>query len=327
MDMRRPAALTSVKRSALRSPFALVAGGAALIALLGLNAVAFAAGIDAPWMLGTVILADMLVIGAGVLVAAREVLMAEGRSEASEARLAAIVDSAMDAIITVDEEQKIVLFNRAAEVAFGCPRSEAIGAPLEGFIPQRFRAAHRGHIEHFGRTGVTSRKMGDVATLWALRAGGENAGEEFPIEASISQAAEGDRRLFTVILRDITERQRLENRLRQSERNLAEGQRLTRTGSWVLDFRTGNTDWSVETCRIFGFPDHPPSPHYSEFQTRMHPDNREDVDRKLRENFETNKPRPLEYLFVLPDRTNKYIETISQPIRDESRSVVRLMKR
>ena len=206
MDAQRNPRLISVKPRALRHPFALAAGGAALLALLGLNGVAFAVGTDAPWLLGSVILADMLVIGAGVLVAAREVLVAEGRSEASEARLAAIVDSAMDAIITVDESQKIVLFNRAAEVTFGCPRSEAIGASLDRFIPERFRAAHRGHIEHFGRTGVTSRRMGDVATLWALRAGGENAGEEFPIEASIAQAADGDRRLFTVILRDITRR-------------------------------------------------------------------------------------------------------------------------
>ena len=201
MEATGQGALTSVKRSALRRPFIVAAGGAALIAVLALNAVAFVAGIEAPWLLGSVILADMLVIGAGVLLAAREVLVAEGRSEQSDARLAAILDSAMDAIITVDEHQNVVLFNRAAEVLFGRPRSAALGSSLDRFIPERFRAAHRGHVEHFGRTGVTSRKMGDVA-LWALRADGA----EFPIEASISQAMEGDQRLFTVILRDITRR-------------------------------------------------------------------------------------------------------------------------
>jgi len=202
MDAPRQAGLTRVKRSALRHPVNVAGGAVALVALLALNGLAFVAGVEAPWLLGSVILADMLVIGAGILVAAREVLVAEGRSEQSEARLAAILDSAMDAIITVDEAQRIVLFNRAAEVLFGCPRSAAIGSALDRFIPERFRAAHRGHVEHFGRTGVTSRKMGDVATLWALRANGE----EFPIEASISQAMEGDQRLFTVILRDITRR-------------------------------------------------------------------------------------------------------------------------
>jgi two-component system sensor kinase len=225
MDAPRQANLTSVKRSPLRHPFALAAGGAALLALLGLNGVAFAVGTDAPWLLGSVILADMLVIGAGVLVAAREVLLAEGRSEASEARLTAIVDSAMDAIITVDEEQKIVLFNRAAEQVFNVRRDQAIGAPLERFLPARFRAAHHGHVEHFGRTGVTSRRMGDVTTLWALRArGGNERGneEEFPIEASISQAVEGGRRYYTVILRDITLRKQADDELKRRQQELRE---------------------------------------------------------------------------------------------------------
>ena len=130
---------------------------------------------------------------------------------------------------------------------------------------------------------------------------------------------------FVGALMDITEQNRLENRLRESEKNLAEGQRLTKTGSWILDYLTGNTDWSVETCRIFGFPDPPPSPHYSEFRARVRPEDREAVDRGLRESFETGEPRPLEYIFVRPDGVRKNIETISQPVRDETGTVVRLM--
>ena len=124
---------------------------------------------------------------------------------------------------------------------------------------------------------------------------------------------------------DIDDRKRAEEQLRQSERNLAEGQRLTKTGSWVLDFKTGNTNWSVETCRIFGFPDPPPSPHYSEFQARVHPEDRTGVDLGLRESFETGEPRPLQYRFILPDGISKHIETISQPVKDETGTVLRLM--
>jgi len=183
------------------------AGAAALVALLAANVLAFMRGMDSPWLLGSAIIVDMLVIGAGIVVAAREVLVAEQRTEASQARLAAIVDSAMDAIITVDETQEILLFNRAAEKLFLCSREEALGTPLERFIPERFRGGHGGHIERFGRTGVTSRRMGDVTILWALRADGQ----EIPIEASISQAAEGGRHLYTVILRDITLRLRAQS--------------------------------------------------------------------------------------------------------------------
>ena len=134
-------------------------------------------------------------------------------------RLESIVDSAMDAIITVDEAQRVVYFNRTAEQLFGLPRAAALGAPLERFIPARFRTAHTRHVEQFGRTGVTSRRMGDVTTLWALRADGT----EFPIEASISQAGGADGRFYTVILRDITLRHELAARVleaREEEKTL-----------------------------------------------------------------------------------------------------------
>ncbi|SRR5260370_22467508 len=75
----------------------------------------------------------------------------------SQARLSGIVDSALDAIITVDEKQRVLVFNRAAEKMFRCPAEEALGKSLDRFIPKRFRPAHWSHIESFGKTGVTKR--------------------------------------------------------------------------------------------------------------------------------------------------------------------------
>lgn len=122
---------------------------------------------------------------------------------------AAIIQSAMDAIVTVDEQQRIVLFNPAAEKMFRCPADQALGSSLDRFIPPQFREVHREHIRHFGETGRTTRAMGRLNPLSALRADGE----EFPIEASISQVQVGDHRFFSVILRDITERKRAEAEL------------------------------------------------------------------------------------------------------------------
>ena len=219
------------QRSLFRHPVVLAIGGASALAVLGLNVAAFLRGEQSPWLLGSVIIADMLVVAAGILIAVREVLVAEKHAEettvtarealeTSEARLSAIVDSAMDAIITIDQAQIIVLFNRAAEQVFRVPREQAIGSPLERFIPQRFRAAHHGHVEHFGRTGVTSRRMGDVTTLWGMRADGE----EFPIEASISQTGETGRHYYTVILRDITLRRKSEAESDRMQTALSETQ-------------------------------------------------------------------------------------------------------
>ena len=113
-----------------------------------------------------------------------------------------IVESVMDGLITVDEHQAIMLFNPAAERMFGVPAEEAIGAHIARFIPERFRAGHSQHIARFKQTGVTNRRMGALGAISGLRANGE----EFPIEASISQVEIGGRSIATVILRDITER-------------------------------------------------------------------------------------------------------------------------
>ncbi|QUD86417.1 PAS domain S-box protein [Phenylobacterium montanum] len=121
-------------------------------------------------------------------------------------RLEGIVASAMDAIVTVDHNQAIVLFNPAAERMFGVEADRALGEHISRFIPERFRAAHEQHIARFTRTGATNRAMGSLGAISGLRANGE----EFPIEASISQVEIGGDRLATVILRDITERKAVE---------------------------------------------------------------------------------------------------------------------
>jgi PAS domain S-box-containing protein len=131
----------------------------------------------------------------------------------SQVRLEGVVESAMDAIVTVDAAQRVVLFNAAAEKMFRCEAAEAVGRPLDRFIPPRFRGEHGRHIEGFGRTGVTTRAMAGARAVAGLRADGE----EFPLEASISQIEAGGQKLYTVIMRDITERQRAEEELRASE--------------------------------------------------------------------------------------------------------------
>lgn len=136
---------------------------------------------------------------------------AERELQESRARSADIIGSAMDAIISVDAGQHITIFNEAAERMFDCPRGEALGQPLDRFIPARFRAAHREHVAVFGRTGITSRAMGNLRPLSGLRANGE----EFPIEASISHIDVGGQQTYTVILRDITERKRAEEQILQ----------------------------------------------------------------------------------------------------------------
>ena len=147
----------------------------------------------------------------GTIVDITERKRAEEKLRKNQDQLAGIIGSAMDAIITVDGEQRIILFNASAERMFRTPAVEALGEPLDRFMPERFRPSHRGHIQTFGRTNVTRRSMGSLTEIFGLRAGGE----EFPIEASISQLESEGQKFYTVILRDITDRERAEVRFRQ----------------------------------------------------------------------------------------------------------------
>lgn len=123
-------------------------------------------------------------------------------SHNSDPRLAGLLDSALDAIISVDHSQRVVIYNRAAERIFGWLAEEMIGQPLQRLLPERFRRSHADSIRRFGTTGATMRRMGASRVVYGLR----KTGEEFPAEASISHVVTSEGRLFTVILRDVTER-------------------------------------------------------------------------------------------------------------------------
>jgi PAS domain S-box-containing protein len=127
----------------------------------------------------------------------------------SEARFSGIVSLSADAIISVDEAQRIVLFNDAAERIFGHARADVLGAPLDVLIPEAMHDLHRRQVTSFAQGNVTSRPMGGrPATIMGLR----KNGEQFPAEAAISKLRVGDRTILTVALRDVTERKRAEER-------------------------------------------------------------------------------------------------------------------
>ncbi|MGA9120012.1 MAG: response regulator [Bacteroidota bacterium] len=153
----------------------------------------------------------------GVVLVFRDVTERRRSEEAlrqSQSQLSGIVGSAMDAIVTVDTDFRILLFNEAAEKMFGISVREALGQKVDRFIPERFKSAHELHIENFGASGVTRRQMGNMGLVFGVRMNGE----EFPIEASISQIEVGGKKFFTVILRDVSDRNRLEEQLRQAQK-------------------------------------------------------------------------------------------------------------
>jgi PAS domain S-box-containing protein len=137
-----------------------------------------------------------------------------------QSRFARILDIAEDAIISVDENQIIKIFNQGAEKIFGYNEDEVTGKSLDMLIPPRFIEIHRKHIAGFEKSKDATRKMGERREVFGRR----KDGTEFPAEATISKLELENEKIFTVMLRDITERKQMEEKLRRMERLSALGQ-------------------------------------------------------------------------------------------------------
>lgn len=133
---------------------------------------------------------------------------------ASPSLLAQVIDLAEDAIISISEDQRIVLFNQGAERIFGYSAKEAIGKPLDILLPERMAKLHRTQVKDFAHSGQTTRRKSERTQIVGRR----KDGTEFPAEASISRVDAGGRILLTVILRDITQRVAADEKLKESIR-------------------------------------------------------------------------------------------------------------
>ncbi len=131
-------------------------------------------------------------------------------------RLAAIAEAITDAIISIDHDQNVTFANPAAWKLFRTDLEGMLDKPLNQFIPDRFRDAHHQHVEEFGKSGVSSRRMAGSLTVTGLRADGS----EFPLEASISHIRIEDQPVYTVILRDVTQRVAADQELLQTREKL-----------------------------------------------------------------------------------------------------------
>jgi PAS domain S-box-containing protein len=167
----------------------------------------------------------------------------------SEARKTAILDSALDCIVTIDHEGQVTEFNPAAERTFGYHRDQVLGKQLaDVIIPPSLREKHRQGLTRYLDT-REARMMGRRGEMTAVRADGT----EFPCELAISRIPLDGPPSFTGYLRDITERKQSEERLRRSAAYLAEAQKLSMTGSFGWNVSADEHFWSDETFRIFEY--------------------------------------------------------------------------
>ncbi|MEG4351274.1 PAS domain S-box protein [Microcoleus sp. LAD1_D3] len=180
-----------------------------------------------------------------------EILVAE-RTDAlqkSQARFAGILEIANDAIISVDRTQRITLFNQGAEKMFGYKMEDILGEPLNLLLPEQFRDAHPQHIKQFAHSSTRARRMGERGEILGRR----RDGTQFSAEASISRLEMGEETVFTVILRDISDRKQIEMALRNSEEQFRHAFEDASIGMAIVSLDGHWIKVNPALCQILGY--------------------------------------------------------------------------
>jgi PAS domain S-box-containing protein len=258
---------------------------------------------------------------------------AEEARRHSEEQYRTVVDTATDAIISIDEVSQILFVNPAAIRIFGYDSSEVIGRSLTILMPEFMRELHKVAIQRYLATGQRHMNWQGVELI-----GLRKNGEEFPAEVSFGELTSEGRHIFTGFIRDITERKRAEEALRSSEREqrqivallgrerarLVEAQEMAKMGSWEMELRNLSVIWSEQTHRIFETDPsrfHPTRPNFLEF---IHPHDRVKVDAAFAASLDKRSPSTVEYRIAMPDGRIKIIEERWQAFHDEEGKPVRL---
>jgi PAS domain S-box-containing protein len=211
------------------------------------------------------------------------------------ARYQAIADAAPDAIVSIDDNNRIQLINPAATKIFGWAEADLIGQPLTLLLPN-FHVAER--------------------TTGAEWTGRRRDGTDFSAEVCFREVASGGRKHFTGFVRDVTDRRRSEAALQRSESYLAQAQTLSKTGSFGLNTSTGELFWSQETFRLVGL-DPALRPSVELLFERIHPDDRVPVRDVLDRAFESGADLDFEHRFLMPDGSVKYVQVLARVVGGE----------
>ena len=288
----------------------------------GVPTAAFTAGLPLRIRVGGPVLVALIWLALGLAVTA---LLRERRRRvevtSARRRLAGILDTAPDAIISADSQRRIRLFNRGAEATFGYSAAEVNGRPLDMLVPGSRRDSQHAGLHAFMASAETARYIREEEGIRGRR----KDGSEFPAEASVSRLDLPDGPVFTAILRDVTERSRAAEALRQSEASLARAQEIAHLGSWEWDLATDDMRWSDETYRILGEEPQKSPPAMRTFLAHVLPADRDRVQAIIQGAIDRREGFALQTVVIVPDGTERVVYAQGRVLHGKEDRPVRMI--
>jgi len=250
---------------------------------------------------------------------------AEEKLRESENLLRTIVNATQEAMITIGQNGLITIFNPAAEKMFGLKRDKMIGKPPDILMPEEYRKKHPEYVKGYFTTGKPDNAIGKTFEMPALR----SDGNLFPIEISLSTGTIGNEQFVIAVIRDITERKKMEEELKHSEERYALAQKVSNIGSWDWHIDTGELHWSDTIEPLFGYKRGEFKGTYDAFLECVHTEDRQHVIDSVNACMEKEEDEDIDYdiehRIVWPDGSIHWVSEIGDVVFDEKGKAVRML--
>ena len=243
---------------------------------------------------------------------------AEEALRESEARMRAIVNTAVDGIVTIDERGTIESINPAVEKIFGYTTGELMGQNVNILMPEPYHSEHNQYLANYLNTGISK-----IIGIGREVMGRRKDGTLFPIDLSVSEVRLKGRRIFTGIVRDISTRRRSEEALRESQERLQLATEGAQVGTWQWDLPADVITYSPKAAELFGLA---PGGQLTknDFLNLLHPDDRQRVS-LLKTELEKEKTYNVEYQIIWPNGKTHWIQTRGRVVSQNAGVPTRLM--
>lgn len=234
--------------------------------------------------------------------------------EKNKKQLQTILDSAVDGIIIINDRGLIQSINPAALTIFGYPPEELLGQNIKVLMPEPFHSEHDDYLQNYLKTGDKK-----IIGIGREAIGLCKDGSTFPLHLTVSEFSVSGKRMFSGILRDITEIKQTEDKIKISQNNLLEAQHIAHVGNWSLEVATGKITWSDEACHIFGQDPKTFESSYNSTIVLIHPDDRPAVIKATFTSLEdASVPYNIEYRTLPTNGPQRYIHAEAKVYQDKS---------